>query len=121
VFGGVGLVLAAVGLYGVMSYSVSRRTREIGIRLALGAQTGSVQGLIVRQGMLLTAIAVVVGLATALAVAKFSSALLYGIRPHDVVTFTAVPLFLAGVALVACWIPSRRASKVDPMTALRYE
>jgi predicted permease len=120
-FGAVGLLLAAVGLYGVMSYSVSRRTREIGIRLALGAQTGTVQRLIVRQGMLLTAIAVALGLSAAWAVAKFSSSLLYGVGPHDVATFTAVPLFLAAIALLACWIPSRRATKLDPQTALRYE
>ena len=121
VFGVVGLLLAAVGLYGVMSYSVSRRTREIGIRLALGAQAGEVRRLVVRQGMLLTLIAVALGLAAALAVAKFSASFLYGVRPHDLVTFTGVPLFLAAVALLACWIPSRRAAKVDPLIALRHE
>lgn len=121
IFGLTGLLLAAVGLYGVMSYSVSRRTREIGIRLALGAQTGGVQRLIVRQGMMLTAIALVFGLVVAWAVARFSSAILYGISPHDTITFTAVPLFLAAVALLACWLPSRRASRVDPLAALRYE
>jgi predicted permease len=121
VFGVAGLLLAAVGLYGVMSYSVSRRTREIGIRLALGAQMGEVQGLIVGQGMRLTLIAVVFGLAAAWAVAKLSTSILYGVRPHDVVTFTAVPLFLAAVAFLACWIPSRRAARVDPLTALRHE
>jgi predicted permease len=121
VFGFVGLLLAAVGLYGVMSYSVSRRTREIGIRVALGAQIGGVQRLIVRQGMLLALIAVAVGLSAALAVAKLSASLLYGVHPYDLLTFTAAPLFLAAVALLACWIPSRRASRVDPLTALRYE
>jgi ABC-type antimicrobial peptide transport system permease subunit len=113
--------LAAVGLYGVMSYSVSRRTREIGIRLALGAQIGEVRRLIVRQGMLLTLIAVALGLAAAWATAKLSASFLYGVRPHDVVTFTFVPIFLAGVAFLACWIPSRRAARVDPLTALRHE
>ena len=121
VFGIVGLLLAALGLYGVMSYSVSRRTREIGIRMALGAQTGGVQRLIIRQGMRLALIAMVLGLAAALAVAKLFAAFLYGVRPHDVVTFTAVPLFLTSVAFLACWIPSRRAARVDPLTALRYE
>jgi ABC-type antimicrobial peptide transport system permease subunit len=121
VFGFVGLLLAAVGLYGVMSYSVSRRTREIGIRVALGAQIGGVQRLIVRQGMLLAFIAMTVGLSAALAVAKFSASLLYGVHPYDLLTFTAAPLFLAAVALLACWIPSRRAATVDPLTALRYE
>jgi predicted permease len=121
VFGGVGLVLAVVGLYGVMSYSVSRRTREIGIRMALGAQVGAVQRLVVRQGMVLALIAIALGLPAALGVAKFSSSFLYGVRPHDPLTFTAVPLCLAAVALLACWIPSRRAARVDPQTVLRYE
>jgi len=121
VFGFIGLMLAAVGLYGVMSYSVSRRTKEIGIRLALGAQIGSVQRLIVGQGMLLTAIAVVIGLGAAFGAAKFSASLLYGVPPHDLVTFLTVPLFLIAIALLACWIPSRRAANVDPQTALRYE
>ncbi len=121
VFGFVGLLLATVGLYGVMSYSVSRRTREIGIRMALGAQIAEVQRLIIGQGMLLASIAVVLGLAAALAVAKLFSAFLYGVRPHDLLTFTAVPLFLIGVTFLACWIPSRRAATVDPLEALRYE
>jgi predicted permease len=120
-FGIIGLVLAIVGLYGIMSYSVSRRTREIGIRIALGAQIGSVQRLIVRQGMLLTAVALVIGVPAALVLAKFSSSFLYGVRPHDVVTFLTVPLFLLMVALLACWIPARRAARVDPQSALRYE
>jgi predicted permease len=121
VFGFIGLILAATGLYGVISYSVSRRTREIGIRIALGAQLHAVQRLIIRQGMLLTAIAMGIGLPAAWAAAKFSSSFLYGIRPHDMVTFTAVPLFLAVVALLACWIPARRAARIDPQKALRYE
>jgi predicted permease len=120
-FGIIGLLLAAIGLYGIMSYSVSRRTREIGIRIALGAQIGAVQRLIVRQGMLLTAAAVVLGLPTALVLAKFSSSFLYGVRSHDLVTFLTVPLLLLGIALVACWIPARRAARVDPQCALRYE
>jgi predicted permease len=121
VFGVVGLLLAAVGLYGVMSYSVASRTREIGIRLALGAQPGEVRSLVARQGMLLTLIALTLGLAAAWAVADVSASFLYGVRPHDLVTFTGVPLFLAAVAFLACWIPSRRAAKVDPLTALRHE
>jgi len=121
VFGCVGLVLAAVGLYGVVSYSVSRRTREIGIRMALWAQSGGVQRLIVRQGMALTFVAVMLGLGAAFAVTKLFTSILYGIRPHDILTFTVVPVFLAGVALLACWIPSRRAARVDPLAALRYE
>jgi predicted permease len=121
VFGFIGLVLATVGLYGVMSYTVSRRTREIGIRIALGAQLAAIQRLILRQGMLLTLIALVLGLPLALAVAKLFNSFLYGVRPHDVLTFTIVPVFLATVALTACWIPARRAAKVNPQTTLRYE
>jgi predicted permease len=121
IFGFIGLVLAAIGLYGVMSYSVSRRTREIGIRIALGSQLGAVHRLILRQGMLLTVIAMALGLPAAFAVAGLFSSFLYGIAPHDIMTFTVVPLFLAVVALVACWIPARRATRVDPQSALRYE
>jgi putative ABC transport system permease protein len=121
IFGCIGLILAAVGLYGVMSYSVSRRTREIGIRIALGAQLDAVRRLIIRQGMLLTGIAIALGLPTAWAVARFSSSFLYGVRPHDIVTFTTVPLFLAVVALLACWVPARRAARIDIQSALRYE
>ena len=121
IFGFVGLVLAAIGLYGVMSYSVSRRTREIGIRIALGAQLSAVHQLILRQGMVLTVIAMAIGLPAAFALAGILSSFLYGIRPHDVITFTVVPLFLTMVALVACWIPARRATGIDPQCALRYE
>jgi predicted permease len=121
IFGFIGLLLAAVGLYGVMSYSVSRRTREIGIRIALGSQIAGVQRLIIRQGMLLAMIAVALGLAVALAVAKFFNAFLYGVQPHDLLTFTIVPAFLIAVTFVACWLPSRRASMVDPLKALHYD
>jgi predicted permease len=121
IFGFIGLVLAAIGLYGVMSYSVSRRTREIGIRIALGAQLSAVHRLILRQGMLLTVIAMALGLPAAFAVAGLFSSFLYGIAPHDIMTFTVVPLFLTVVALIACWIPARRATRVDPQSALRYE
>ncbi len=121
IFGFIGLVLAAIGLYGVMSYSVSRRTREIGIRIALGAQLSSVHQLILRQGMVLTVIAMALGLPAAFALAGILSSFLYGIRPHDILTFTIVPLFLTAVALVACWVPARRATRIDPQSALRYE
>ncbi len=121
VFGIIGLVLAAVGLYGVMSYAVSRRTREIGIRMALGAHGGAVAGLIVRQGMVLAVIAMVLGWPAAWMLSKLASSFLYGIQPHDLLTFTVVPLFLAGIALVACWLPARRAASIDPVTALRTE
>jgi predicted permease len=121
VFGITGLILTALGLYGIMAYTVSRRTREIGIRLALGAQIGSVQRLVARQYLGLAFIAIALGLPCAWALAKFATSILYGVHPHDPFTFTAVPLFLATVALLACWIPARRIARVDPQKALRYE
>ena len=121
IFGISGLLLAAVGLYGVMSYSVSTRTREIGIRLAMGATRGGVLRLIVWQGMLLSCIAVGVGLPLALGASKVASGVLYGITSHDPITFTTVPLFLTAVTLLACWIPARRATTLEPQTALRHE
>jgi predicted permease len=121
IFGFAGLLLAAVGLYSVMSYSVSSRTREIGIRLALGATRDGVRRLIVRQGMVLSCVALGIGLPIALAASKVAARVLYGIAQHDLMTFTLVPIFLAAVALVACWIPARRAATVDPQTALRHE
>jgi predicted permease len=121
IFGFLGLTLASVGLYGVMNYWVSRRTREIGIRLALGAETGRVQRLIIRQGMVLTVIAVVPGLAAAWMVAKLFGSVLYGVAPHDLAIFTIVPLFLIAAAFLACWIPSRRAASAEPLIALRHE
>ncbi len=120
-FGFVGLLLAAVGLYGVMSYSVQRRTQEIGIRLALGATRGGVQGLIVRQGMMLALVALGIGLPLALGASKIAARLQHGIAAYDVVSFTLMPLFLTAVALAACWIPARRAATVDPQIALRHE
>ena len=121
VFGFIGLTLAAVGLYGVISYSVAHRTHEIGIRLALGAPLSAIRGLVLRQGMSLIVIAIAIGMPAAWFAAKFSRSFLYGVRPHDPITFLVVPLFLAAIALVACWVPARRASKTDPQTALRYE
>ena len=120
-FGFIGLVLATVGLYGVMSYAVTRRTREIGIRMALGAQAGTVERLVLRQGMMLTLIAVALGWPAAWMLSKLAASFLYGIEPHDALTFAAVPPFLVVVALAACWIPARRAASIDPMQALRAE
>jgi predicted permease len=120
-FGFIGLVLAGIGLYGVMSYAVSRRTREIGIRMALGAKPGTVERLVLRQGMVLTLIAVALGWPAAWMLAKLAASFLYGIQPHDALTFAIVPPFLAVVALLACWIPARRAASIDPMQALRTE
>ena len=121
VFGSLGLVLAVVGLYGVMSYSVSRRTREIGIRIALGARTGSVERLVLRQGIVLSLIAIALGWLAAWMTVKFATSFLYGIQPHDALTFAIVPPFLLVIALAASWIPARRAASVDPMQALRVE
>ena len=121
VFGGIGLVLATVGLYGVMSYAVSRRTREIGIRMAMGAQPGTVERLVLRQGLVLTLIAVALGWPAAWMLSKLAASFLYGIQPHDALTFVVVPPFLLVIALVACWIPARRAASIEPMVALRTE
>jgi predicted permease len=120
-FGCIGLVLAAVGLYGVMSYAVTRRTREIGIRMALGAQPGTVERLVLRQGLVLTLIALALGWPAAWMLARMASSFLYGIQPHDALTFALVPPFLAVIALAACYIPARRAASIDPMRALRTE
>jgi predicted permease len=121
IFGSAGLLLALVGLYGVMSYAVNSRTREIGIRLALGATQGGVQRLIVRQGMVLASVALGVALPIALAASKVVAGVLYGIAPYDWVTFTGMPCFLAVVALIACWLPAHRAAAVEPQTVLRHE
>ncbi|MBW3534022.1 MAG: FtsX-like permease family protein, partial [Gemmatimonadetes bacterium] len=121
VFAGVALVLAAVGIYGVISYSVAQRTREIGIRMALGADRGRVLRLVVGQGMTLVGVAVVVGLVVALMAGQVLASLLYGVSPRDPLTYIAVTGVLTLVALAACWIPARRASGVTPQSALRYE
>jgi ABC-type antimicrobial peptide transport system permease subunit len=114
-FGVLALVLAAIGIYGVMSYVVAGRTREIGLRMAL------VRQLILRQGMMLAGIGLVLGLAVVFVLARFLTSMLYGVSPSDPVTFLGISFLLAMVALLACYLPARRAARIDPMIAIREE
>ena len=120
-FGLLALVLACVGLYGLLSYEVSRRTREIGIRMALGAEQGSVLKLVLRQGILLATAGAILGAGVALGVTRYLSSMLYDVHPNDPLTMIGMAVLLTGVALAACTIPARRATRLDPMVALRYE
>jgi ABC-type antimicrobial peptide transport system permease subunit len=120
-FAGIALTLAAVGIYGLVAYTVSRRTREIGLRMALGAARTDVLRMVVRQGMTLVAVGLAVGLALALALSRVLGSLLYEVSAWDPATFAAVAVVLLAIALVASWIPARRATRVDPLAALRYE
>ncbi len=121
IFGASALLLAAIGIYGLMAYSVRQRTQEIGIRLALGAETGGVKNMVVLQGMRLALTGVVIGVAASFGLSRFIASFLFGVEAWDPVVFTAAPAALAGIALLAVWLPARRASRVDPMDALRYE
>ena len=120
-FAGLALLLTAIGLYGVMSYSVIQRAQEIGIRIALGARTGDVLKMVLRQGLKLTAMGLLIGLAAAYALTRYMQSLLFGVKATDPLTFAAISLLLVAVALLACWLPARRATEVDPLEALRTE
>jgi putative ABC transport system permease protein len=121
IFASVALVLAVIGIYGVVSYSVTQRTHEIGIRAALGANSGNIMGLVLRGGMAPVVLGLVLGLAGVFGLTRLVSSLLFGVGEHDPITIAAVALILAAVALIACYIPAQRAAKVDPSVALRCE
>jgi putative ABC transport system permease protein len=121
IFAAAALLLAAVGIYGVMSYAVTRRIHELGIRAALGASRAEIVGLVLSQGMKLAGIGMAGGLVAALALTRFMADLLFGVRPADPATLVAVTLLLGGIALVACYIPARQATAVHPVVALRCE
>ena len=120
-FGLLAVGLAAIGLYGVLSYSVARRAREIGIRMALGARAGQVVGLVLAQGLGLAALGVGIGIAAALALTRVLARFLFDVTPTDSATFAGTAVLLAAVALLACWLPARRAARVNPIEALRTE
>ena len=121
IFGSSALLLAAIGIYGLMGYSVQQRTQEIGIRLALGAGSNQVRNMVVLQGMILAVIGVIVGLALAFGLSFVIASLLFGVQAHDPVVFVGIPVLFGLIALIAVWLPARRASRVDPISALRYE
>ncbi len=119
IFAASALVLAAIGIYGVMAYAVQQRTQEIGVRMALGAQPGTVRTMVVLQGLRLAAIGVVLGVAAAFELAHYMSTFLFGVEARDPLVFVGVPVLLGLVALVAVWVPAARASRIDPIGALR--
>ena len=120
-FGVLALLLAAIGIYGVMAYTVTRRTAEIGLRIALGAAPAKITWMVLRDGLLLIALGVAVGLPLSLAAARISASLLYGVKPNDPVTFVATVAVLLGIGALAAFVPARRAAAVEPIEALRHE
>jgi putative ABC transport system permease protein len=121
IFGAAGLMMAAIGVYGVMSYSVQQRTQELGVRMALGAQASNLRNMVVGQGMILAGAGVALGIGAAFWLTRFLASFLFGVKAWDPVAFIVTPLLLSAVALLAVWIPAQRATRVDPMTALRLE
>ena len=121
IFGASALILAAIGIYGLMAYSVQQRTQEMGIRMALGADRSKIRNLVVRQGMTLAIVGVVIGTGAAFGLTHLIASFLFGVKTWDPVVFVSVPILLAAVAFVATWLPAQRASKLDPMEALRVE
>lgn len=113
--------MAAIGVYGVMSYSVQQRTQELGVRMALGAQTSDLRNMVIGQGMMLACLGVLLGIGGAFWLSRFLASFLFGVKTWDPIAFIAAPLVLIAVALIAVWIPAKRATRVDPMTALRLE
>jgi ABC-type antimicrobial peptide transport system permease subunit len=120
-FAALALILALVGIYGVVSYSVQQRTPEIGIRIALGAAPGDVRNMVIIHGMKLVLAGLVIGIGAAFGLTRLLASLLFGVQPRDAITFVAVPVLLSAVALFAVWLPARRATRINPMEALRSE
>jgi len=120
-FGASALLMAAIGIYGLMAYSVQQRTQELGVRMALGAQASNIRNMVIRQGMLLAGIGLVIGIGGAFWLTKFLTGFLFGVKKWDPMAFILTPIFLCAVALVAVWVPARKATRVDPISALRFE
>ena len=121
VFAVVGVILVSIGVYSVIAYTTARRTHEIGIRMALGAEVGDVQRLVIRTGLRLVALGIVIGLAASIGLSRLIASQLWGVSAHDPVTLVIVPVLLLLIGVLACWIPARRATRVSPVSALRYE
>ena len=113
--------MAAIGIYGFMAYSVQQRTQELGVRMALGAQASNIRNMVIRQGMLLAGIGLVIGIGGAFWLTRFLTGFLFGVKTWDPMAFILTPIFLCAVALVAVWVPARKATRVDPISALRFE